>query len=230
MTISHGGLCATTEATYLVAAIVSVLLVAIRYHSNPKRYKVKGADVFKNHALFVGCTMLGAFFLSDRPCRAAFTLLVVNVMAHQQHLMAHTVLPKFCKPIAFHHFVHHDPRRGPTIDNILREFVLNVLSVGILYVPTQFNILDARVCVMMGLVYATYHLVNQRVLESAQHRQHHEKNSVNLGPDYMDILLHTKGDGECENMNSGAWNILLCTSIVAGGHIIRNRGRRLGML
>lgn len=191
------------EMTGALVATLSAIYIAM-----DERVRWSLMDCLASYGLFVLGMCVAAVALGTRVWKSLFTLLLLNVTTHLQHVLAHKFLPKHLPKLAFHEFIHHS-KEGAGAWNSLREFLTNFIAVSWLYIPIVYDFIDIRVATFVGLLYASYHVINQRLVSSTQHRFHHRFAESNYGPDYMDALLHTKGDGSPEDLNSGILNIFL---------------------
>ena len=79
---------------------------------------------------------------------------------------------------------------------------------------TGYRLVNYYIILIWAVVFTTYHLVNYHQLNDEVHKQHHiEDGQNNYGPEWFDILFHTKAEhSNIEDMNSGIINMVLVTS------------------
>ena len=200
------------------SAMIGVIVICFSalYARNAKFVRFGACEAAKAYSLFLLAQMASVCLLSKRVDKGIFTLLVVNAVAPITHMLGHSnTLVNACRLIgirAFHHDVHHsESSRKPL--NVFRESLLNVFYMSFLWFPLSWKYCDTFICFMMGCLYASYHLINQRILESPQHAHHHEDISTNFAPDYMDVLYNTKGDDQPEYSNTGVINVIVVCSV-----------------
>ena len=121
---------------------------------------------------------------------------------------------KYNKDWKFHHSVHHNPDVNNRPENIFFEFFQNVFTTSLIWFPPAWALLHIPTCISFGFIYASYHLINQRLLNSNAHRLHHEHEKYNYGFDFMDVLFGTKHphDSTYEDLTTGIINVVICAS------------------
>ena len=127
-------------------------------------------------------------------------------------------LLKTCKVLDFHSTTHHDSAINKQPENILYEFLNNMLAQGgffILIVTFVNYFIDFRVILMWMLAYATNHNINYLFLKPSTHRDHHLDGNTNYGIDLADILFDTKYDlDDVETHNHISINLILITLLI----------------
>lgn len=193
--------------------IFIITLLVVYYWENPKRYEIGISDCISKYFLFIFSQIIAAIIIGPHtPQKGILTVIVVNIFAHIQHQLAHK--PKIAKWLFFHDKIHHS-ERGRKKRNVAIEFISNVIGISLLPIPFIYYALDFWVCFFEGILYATYHIINQRLLSSPQHEQHHRNPCKEFGPCYLDVLLHFKDkDSTCENLNTGIVNCAFITILV----------------
>ena len=95
---------------------------------------------------------------------------------------------------------------------------MNLIAQGILPgLILMFFKLDSNLYfgLFSGLLYSSYHNINQFILKSETHRKHHLNSKFNYGPDYIDVIFGTKYPGdEYENLNTGVINIIIIVIVI----------------
>ena len=128
------------------------------------------------------------------------------------------VILKTCRILDFHSITHHDSTINKQAENILYEFLNNILAQGgmlILMVTFINYFIDFRVILMWMLAYATNHNINYLILKPSTHRDHHLHDDTNYGIDIADILFDTKHDlDDIETHNHISINIILVTLLI----------------
>lgn len=128
------------------------------------------------------------------------------------------IILKTCKVLDFHSTTHHDSAINKQPENILYEFVNNILAQGgslILLVTFVNYFIDFRVILMWALAYATNHNINYLFLKPSTHRDHHLHDDTNFGIDFADILFDTKHDlDDIEMHNHISINLILVTLLI----------------
>ena len=206
-----------SESAYRKAIVLTIVGLVGYYMGNPRRHLVTSKHA-ACYASFVFAQIISTLAIArQRPTRALFTLLVTNVLAHAQHYASHTEVYLRCFDAVglahSHDTVHHsDDNRTPKA--ITTEVVGNVVGVALLWNPLMYLYLDPWVALHVGFIYASYHNLNQWLLRSRQHELHHKRPLYNLGPDYVDVLVHTKLDRKPECLNTGLLNIVASALIV----------------
>jgi len=128
------------------------------------------------------------------------------------------ILLKACKVFDFHTTTHHDSAINKQPENILYEFLNNMLAQGgsLIIIVTFVNyFIDFRVILMWMLAYATNHNINYLFLKPSTHRDHHLDGNTNYGIDFADILFDTKYDlDDVETHNHISINLILVTLVI----------------
>ncbi len=202
-----------SENTYMTLSVLILFSVTVNYYINEKRHIISH-DCISRFTPFIICLIVCTLFLSTKIQKGIFTIVLLNLLSGPLHMMSHH--PYYISSwnyIGFqssHDQEHHDSEVNKNIIPVAKEVLLNLISVSLLWLPLTFLYLDIWICVLWGLTYASFHNINQRLWPHV-HEYHHTNTNINLGPDYMDILLHTKGNFECENMNTGILNLAVTT-------------------
>ncbi len=202
-----------SEKTYMKLSILILFFLIFYYYQNDNRHSIT-FDCTSNLLPFVVFLLAATVILSTRVQKGIFTILLLNLLAGPLHMMSHHKL--YISALSSigaspsHDAEHHDSGVNKNTLPILKEVFYNVFGVGLFWFPLTYFYLDLWICLLWGIWYSSFHNVNQR-LRPEIHEYHHINKDVNLGPDYMDILLHTKGNDSCENMNTGILNILVVT-------------------
>jgi len=139
-----------------------------------------------------------------------------------------------CYTFDFHDKVHHDSSVNKQPINVLVEFIQNFMMEGgfliLLASASSFQIkvgnstfkFNRAILLMWGLLYATVHNINYRIVYSLdpenslnQHSLHHKHPKTNYGIDTLDILFDTKYNlDNIEVFNHAAINVLIITFII----------------
>jgi hypothetical protein len=205
---------APSEKTYLKLSIFLVCFTFIYYIQNNDKYFITLNCTF-NLLPFIFFLFAATCILSTKVQKGIFTILLLNLLAGPLHLLSHHKLYistiKSVGMQASHDEEHHDSDVNKNIIPVMKESFFNFFGMGLFWIPFTYLYLDIWICLLWGIGYSSFHNVNQRLWPEV-HEYHHVNNNTNLGPDYMDILLHTKGNYYCENMNTGILNI-----VVTGG-------------
>ena len=197
---------------------VMVICFSALYARNAKFVRFGAWEAAKAYLLFILAQIASVCLLSMRVDKGLFTLLVVNAIAPVTHCVSHLKafrnICDYIGVIAFHDRVHHQLEVSRKASNIYREAQLNVFATSFLWFPLSWKYCDKLVCLQFGLWYASFHLINQRLLESPQHKQHHKDKFTNFGFDYIDVLYNTKGDNQPEYSNTAAVNVIVISSVI----------------
>ena len=201
------------------SAMIGVIVICFSalYARNAKFVRFGAREAAKAYSVFLLAQIASVCLLSKRVDKGLVTLLVVNALApvvhYGSHLESFVKLYNFFKLTSFHDEIHHDLKVSRKRINVYREAQVNIFATSFLWLPPVRKYCDRTVCLFFGSLYASYHLINQRLLESPQHECHHKNKFTNLGPDYMDVLYNTKGDSQPEYCNTGVINVVVLTSI-----------------
>jgi len=128
------------------------------------------------------------------------------------------ILLKFCRFLDFHAITHHDTTINKQTENILYEFINNVITQGgaiIIFVKLVNYFIDFRVVILWALMYATTHNMNYLLTKPSTHRDHHLHDDTNYGIDIADILFDTKHDlDDIETHNHVSINLIIITLVI----------------
>jgi len=151
------------------------------------------------------------------PLSAGIGLMIMYTWVYFSHRVIH-MLPT--SVLNLHVYVHH--QHEAPIDRRIELFIeaihdlfmsLNVLLiqslVGIHIVPTS-------VILFYGILYTSVHIVNYSLVGNETHRGHHKNMYTNYGPDTMDHLFGTSGDGVWEDLTPITMNAVMVAPIVLG--------------
>ena len=120
-----------------------------------------------------------------------------------------------CKIMDFHSVTHHDTSINKRFKNVLFEFLNNFLVQSVFIVWFIQNILEFKIVLLWGLLYATLHNINYLFIKPTIHRDHHMKPTTNYGIDITDILFNTKYDwNDIENYNHYSINVVIFTFLM----------------
>ena len=165
-----------------------------------------------------------------------FSFIVVSVLGYFVHYISHHINFKnyhkthdniltrnsytnyiikcICNFFDFHDITHHDTNINKQIQNIIYEFLNNLVMQGLGFV-ILVKMIDIRVVILWAFMYATIHNINYLFIKPTTHRDHHVNSHKNYGIDYCDILFNTKYDwDDIETHNHGAINLLIITYII----------------
>jgi hypothetical protein len=128
------------------------------------------------------------------------------------------ILLKFCRFLDFHSITHHDTTINKQTENILYEFLNNVITQGgaiVIFVKLINYFIDFRVVMLWALMYATTHNINYLFIKPSTHRDHHFHDDTNYGIDIADILFDTKHDlDDIETHNHVSINLIIITLVI----------------
>ena len=104
------------------------------------------------------------------------------------------ILKKTCDFIDFHDKIHHDTTINKKPINILYEIINNFLVQGGLiygfYILSRY--IEPEMFLLWAFMYTTIHHINYAIIESEEHKKHHENKFTNYGLDIWDVLCNTK--------------------------------------
>ena len=171
---------------------------------------------------FIVVSFLGYFshYLSHK-------ISVVDYYFNSNNIFKHTpiinrILEKYANMMDFHKTIHHDLDINKKYINILYEFLNNfyIQGIGIYFVLKVFKSIDDKICIIWGLLYASFHNINYLICNPSTHRDHHIDDNTNLGIDIYDIIFGTKYNwNDIEDINHYTFNLIIITFILV---IIRN--------
>jgi sterol desaturase/sphingolipid hydroxylase (fatty acid hydroxylase superfamily) len=127
------------------------------------------------------------------------------------------IIKSFFKFLDFHDKIHHDTNINKDIDNIIYEFLNNIILQGLIIfiLVNFFKIIDTRVIILWTFMYSTVHNFNYLFIKPTTHSDHHLNNHTNYGIDYCDILFNSKYDlNDIETHNHAGINLLIITYII----------------
>ena len=211
----------------------------------------------KENYILIGVLLSSLYILRKPDKYNLITFFIVVVFGYLIHLAGHLIrmkklAKKIMKPLKkyirrkeykksiknkinyladlfeFHHNTHHDDKESNTPINQLYEFILNILTQGLIplfamYILREFlNLINLELFVLWGLVYATVHLINFKFIKSASHEEHHKNYIKNIQDDFLlvDTLFDSKYDDYLENVNHYSVNIILTTCLLKYLHNI----------
>lgn len=209
-----------------------------------KIYSALKESIKINKWFYLSLILCFYIFKQSNPDNTSYIILVVSyifimIIGHVSHRISHNVnftdvynkfkknninpcidniIIKTCKVLDFHSTTHHDSAINKQPENILYEFVNNILAQGgslILLVTFVNYFIDFRVILMWALAYATNHNINYLFLKPSTHRDHHLHDDTNFGIDFADILFDTKHDlDDIEVHNHISINLILVTLLI----------------
>lgn len=209
-----------------------------------KIYSALKESIKINKWFYLSLILCFYIFKQSNPDNTSYIILVVSyifimIIGHVSHRISHNVnftdvynkfkknninpcidniIIKTCKVLDFHSTTHHDSAINKQPENILYEFVNNILAQGgslILLVTFVNYFIDFRVILMWALAYATNHNINYLFLKPSTHRDHHLHDNTNFGIDIADILFDTKHDlDDIEVHNHISINLILVTLLI----------------
>lgn len=202
--------------SYTSVIKIIVICFASLFVCNYKFIKVNALDAFKAYSLFITGQIVLTCILSDTVEKGLATLLIMNALSPLTHWLIHTErYANFILPLkSFHDNIHHLTNESHKVTNIIIEGIWNIVSMSFLWFPPFWFYGDKLTILSYGLLYSSYHLINQRLLKSPQHEYHHNDKFTNFGPDYIDVLYNTKGDNKPESLNTGIINIVIILGIM----------------
>ena len=135
-----------------------------------------------------------------------------NILTRNSYI--NNISTGICRFLDFHDSRHHDTSINKQIQNIIYEFLNNVIIQGIGLV-IFIKIMDIRVIILWAFMYATIHNINYLFIKPTTHSDHHLNSHTNYGIDFVDIIFNSKYDwNDIETHNHGAINLLLITYII----------------
>ena len=197
-----------------------ICLVAL-FVRNKRFVKFGVREATEAYGLFLLTQLAVVYSLADRGQveKCLFTMILWNICSPLIHWASHTETYKqgfdSVGMQSFHDQIHHSSSHSRKPKNVAMEGLVNVIGMSWMCVP-MWRFLHPWTCLYLSLVYATVHLINQRIFESAAHAQHHADKFTNYGPDYMDVLYNTKGDAAPEPLTNGVPNLILLGIFVQG--------------
>lgn len=145
------------------------------------------------------------------------TISILLFSSYGIHAVTHTDwylsnAEKYNEDWKFHHSIHHDSSVNTQMENICYEFFQNIFTTSLIWFPPAWVLLHIPTCISFGFIYASYHLINQRLLDSRAHLLHHKNEKYNYGFDFMDVLFGTKhpDDKTYEDLTTGVLNVVIC--------------------
>jgi len=153
---------------------------------------------------------------------AIFTFYYVTGWSYFTHLLYHQPWFSLIGQIhLFHHNpIYHDSSIVFIIEALLDFFVFGGFILIFFGIQLEkflgFKIFNHYIILFWALFYTSYHLLNYHYIKPDAHKQHHITNGINnYGPEWFDILFHTKTDNtEFENLNSGIPNLIVIAIII----------------
>jgi hypothetical protein len=117
-----------------------------------------------------------------------------------------------CNVMDFHSVTHHDSSINKQFKNVVLEILNNFLIQSVFAVWFIQNVLNFKMVMVWGILYATLHNINYYFIKPSIHKDHHTKPTTNYGIDITDILFNTKYDwNDIENYNHYSINIIITT-------------------
>ena len=174
-------------------------------------------NLLYNLSILLACLVIG--YKTNDFIIAIFTGIVIYFWAYFIHVNAHKVPDKY-NP----HMIHHNEKISNKWWAVFIEFLINIfgsggLSLAIinLMIEKLFSIrlLNNYVLLYTTLLYTTFHIINYHILKVSTHIDHHKYDTLNYGPDIMDIIFKTKVDkGEIEDMNHATINSVIIAIVI----------------
>ena len=168
--------------------------------------------------------LLGSFIINyktnDCIIRTILTFVLITFWTYIVHIGMHIYKEN---PIGKMHDIHHNSLYKNVLSADIFEIFINIIIIGgVIWIPimmgvekyTGYRLVNYYIILIWAVVFTTYHLVNYHQLNDEVHKQHHiEDGQNNYGPEWFDILFHTKAEhSNIEDMNSGIINMVLVTS------------------
>lgn len=162
-----------------------------------------------------------------------FSLCISLFAAYCTHWLLHNEvflqkvrhIPIISTIFAFHNDHHHNSLINKKPINIFLEFIGNTITFGgggavffkilryLLNIKTQF--IDESILLMLGLSYASAHMINMNIIEEKNHTLHHKDIHKNYWPYEFDILFNTMYDDKTiATYNNWSINVILITIII----------------
>jgi hypothetical protein len=198
---------------YIIAFLCCFLLANIEIHKDDSIYK-KGY-LYSRSLFSLGFAMLAGHtkhWLSHHVNCKEYLDSCDNIITNNKYIRG--ILNIYADIIDFHDVTHHDISINKKWENIIFEFINNVLTQSVLIV-WLIQQLDFKVILLWGLMYATVHNINYLIIKPTTHMQHHVKSTTNYGIDITDILFNTKYDWtHIESHNHAGINLLIITMMI----------------
>ena len=149
------------------------------------------------------------------------TIIFLQFWSYFTHIASHRNIP-----ILNGHLYHHNPETAHQPFYEVIEWLVNFFFFGgFILIPLSILIqkytkiklgLNLYIVLFWALVYTTYHMLNYHYIDFDTHFNHHQDASMtNFSPEWMDIMFHTKTEGECyENMDSSILNMVVFVIII----------------
>ena len=123
--------------------------------------------------------------------------LVLLAWAYYGHVLAHYITSNYSlNRINPHIWIHHENIFNvPRWINLVSEAISNMFSfLVILFIQWLFNlnIFSTSIVFCAGLLYVLIHIADYSIIGDKEHREHHEFNTCNYAPSFMDILNNTR--------------------------------------
>ena len=180
---------------------------------------------FKFYFLYLFTLFIFSFLISNDFITILNTIIFINLWSYLIHMFSHINMYKinfkyfiFGSLYNLHNLFHHNSINNRKLNYLVLEFFSNFWNTSFIYYYFIFRLFkiefpfDITICILYGLLYGTYHLINQNLIKHNSHILHHKNNFNNFGPDFIDLIFNTK-IGSYENMNSGIINIIIIFSI-----------------
>lgn len=198
---------------YIIALFCCFVLANIEINKGDSLYK-KGY-LYSRSIASLGFAMLAGHtihWLSHHISCREYLDSCDNIITNNKYIRS--ILNIYADIIDFHDTTHHNSSVNKKWENIMYEFVNNLLTQSVLIV-WLIQQLDFKVILLWGLMYATVHNINYLIIKPVTHMQHHVKSTTNYGIDVTDILFNTKYDWKhIESHNHAGINLLIITAII----------------
>ena len=178
------------------------------------RYSIKKSisSFLKCMWSFIFVSAYGYFthYLSHRISLTDYYVNSNNIFKHTP--IVQTLLKNYTYMMDFHSNIHHDLDINKKYINIFYEFLNNFYTqgIGIYLLLKVFKSIDEKVCLIWGLLYASFHNINYLICSPSTHRDHHIDDKTNFGIDIYDIVFGTKYNWEdIECINHYSFNLIL---------------------
>jgi sterol desaturase/sphingolipid hydroxylase (fatty acid hydroxylase superfamily) len=156
---------------------------------------------------------------NDCIIRTVLTFVLITFWTYIVHVAMHIYKEN---PIGKMHDIHHNSLHKGSMSADIFEILVNIIIIGgVIWIPimmglekyTGCRLTNNYIILIWALVFTTYHLVNYHQLNDEVHKQHHKEDGKNnYGPEWFDILFHTKAEhSNIEDMNSGIINMVIAT-------------------
>jgi hypothetical protein len=166
-------------------------------------------ELLKTNGLFMAVWLIAIPFLGF-PNFSLFSSFLQTIFIlwwlYYGHKLMHVLKTNFIyHTINPHIWVHHENIYNvPRWVNLIVESLLDIFSVGQLLLVNWllgFNIFSLSIIICISLLYIFVHL-DYGIFGDDEHKAHHEFDTCNYAPSFMDILMNTRcGDESAPYIN-----------------------------